>query len=187
MKAIEFGGKVYRYDCEEGNTLMDVVDEMYSEVSTKKIEKMFKDVDLLKNSAIENICTRNQITSSRERKWAEWAVIRIGFSDYKVPDYTPFRRLRLTLWESKADHFISVQRALHHNNFKLAKELDEKYRLEHEELTAKIMAHVLIHGNEVEDYVLSNGSQLPVGIPGQILTYNPNPTWKDFQDLIKKI
>lgn len=148
MKTIEFGGEVYRYDCEEGNTLMGVLNEMYSEVSTKKIEQLFKNVDLLKDSAIENICKRNQITSFREKKWAEWAVMRIGFSDYKVPDITPFLRLRLTLWESKADHFIAVQRALHHNNFKLAKELDEKYRLEHEELTGKIVAHALLYGKD---------------------------------------
>lgn len=186
MKVIEFGGKVYRYRCHEGNSLMDIVDENYSALSTEKLKQIFKDVGLLRESAFENICKRNQITSFREKKWAFWAITRIGVSDYMVPDYTPFRRLRLTLWESKADHFIAVQRALHYNNFKLAKELDEKYRLEHEDITGKIVAHALLYGKG-DDEILFQDAMIPKGSHGQVLVYDSNPTWKDFQDLIEKL
>lgn len=116
--------------------------------------------DDLKESAIRRVCGIHGLTLAREIVWAQEAVEFVGLTDYTFAkesmtgayQITELEKLKLSLWDSKIAEHIRHSQLLFRNDVLVFNALwpsyKSKFEQEQKELLSKIVAHVMINGNE---------------------------------------
>lgn len=107
-----------------------------------------------KEMVIEDVAKANKFTLAREYQWVEDAINKIGLRDSEVLTTISafefeFDSLKEKMWLSKINHCLALEKAKFHGRLEDQKEsIDAKFTEEQEQITAKMVAHKLLEGDD---------------------------------------
>lgn len=149
---------------------------------TKILEALIKE---LKGDAVEYIAQQHKMTLAREYDWIGRAVKIIGIDDFNPYAAKTSRRygkgirtvddqvksesmdsLRHSIWNSKVDNLLAIEVSKFHGRYEDEKDaIDAKFKEEQEAITAKMVAHKLTNGDDLDvrkyPYTMDESAQMP--------------------------